>query len=360
MKKIMIVEDNEKNLDLAKILLTNAGYKVVEARDGLEAIDKALEENPDLILMDMQLPLLDGYEACRRIKSDERSAGIPVIALTSYAMKGDREKSLDAGCAEYIQKPINPATFIEEIKPFLDLKIPKSGKECKIKILIVDDNFKNLDILQIMLESKGYEVMAAQNGQIALEKAGIKLPGLIISDILMPVMDGFALCREWKKDSKLKEIPFIFYTATYLEKKDEEFALKLGADKFIRKPVEPDEFIKIIQGFIGNWEKGRIKTISPVLEDDKSILKLYNESLVIKLEKKNIELEKEIKMRKKAEEKLEKYREHLEELVKDRTTELKEKNVELERMNDVFVGREFRIKELRDKINELELKIGNH
>jgi CheY-like chemotaxis protein len=118
-KKILIVEDDENSLDVARILLTSAGYKGAEARDGLEAIDKTFVENPDLILMDMQLPLLDGYEATRRIRSDERSAKIPIIALTSYAMKGDREKTLDAGCNGYIEKPINPATFVNEIKKYL-------------------------------------------------------------------------------------------------------------------------------------------------------------------------------------------------------------------------------------------------
>lgn len=119
MKKILIVEDDKKSLDVARILLTSAGYKVVEAGDGLDALDKTFEENPNLILMDMQLPRMDGYEASRRIKSDKRSAKIPIIALTSYAMKGDREKAIDAGCNEYIEKPINPATFIEEIKKYL-------------------------------------------------------------------------------------------------------------------------------------------------------------------------------------------------------------------------------------------------
>ena len=119
MKKILIVEDDEKSLDVARILLKNAGYMVIEAGDGLEALDKASEETPDLILMDMQLPRLDGYEATRRIKSDERLANIPVIALTSYAMKGDREKTFEAGCTGYIEKPIEPATFVETVEKYL-------------------------------------------------------------------------------------------------------------------------------------------------------------------------------------------------------------------------------------------------
>jgi len=119
MKKIVIVEDDEKNLYLAKFILEKEGYEVIEARDGLEAIDKISKETPDLILMDMQLPNLDGYEATRRIKADERLAKIPVIAFTAYAMKGDREKTLGAGCSGHIAKPIDPSTFAKEIKKYL-------------------------------------------------------------------------------------------------------------------------------------------------------------------------------------------------------------------------------------------------
>ena len=116
MKKILIVEDDEKSLYLARFVLEKEGYKVIEARDGLEALDKTSKETPDLILMDMQLPNLDGYEATKRIKADERLAKIPVIALTAYAMKGDREKTLEAGCSGYIEKPIDPETIIAQIK----------------------------------------------------------------------------------------------------------------------------------------------------------------------------------------------------------------------------------------------------
>ena len=118
-KKILIVEDDEKSLYLARFILEKEGYNVIEARDGLEALDKAFEETPALVLMDMQLPKLDGYEATRRIKADEKLAKIPIIALTAYAMSGDREKTLEAGCLGYIDKPIDPTTFIAEIEKYL-------------------------------------------------------------------------------------------------------------------------------------------------------------------------------------------------------------------------------------------------
>jgi len=119
MKKILIVEDDEKSLYLVKYLLEYENYKVIEARDGLEALDKADNEMPDLILMDMQLPKLDGYEATRRIKKNKKLSEIPIIALTAYAMRGDREKTYEAGCTGNIEKPIDPDTFVSEIEKFL-------------------------------------------------------------------------------------------------------------------------------------------------------------------------------------------------------------------------------------------------
>jgi len=119
MKKIMIVEDDEKSLYLARFILGKKGYEVIEARDGLEALDKISKETPALILMDMQLPKLDGYEATRRIKADEKLSKIPVVALTAYAMKGDRKKTLEVGCSGHIEKPIDPSTFVGEVKRYL-------------------------------------------------------------------------------------------------------------------------------------------------------------------------------------------------------------------------------------------------
>jgi two-component system, cell cycle response regulator DivK len=117
-KKVLIVEDNEQNLYLFRFLLEKSDYEVIVANDGVEGVDKATTEKPDLILMDMQLPEMDGYEAVRRIKQHEETRHIPVVAVTSYAMVGDREKILGAGCAGYIEKPIAPETFVAEVEKY--------------------------------------------------------------------------------------------------------------------------------------------------------------------------------------------------------------------------------------------------
>ncbi len=119
MKKILVVEDNEQNLYLMVFILRQNGYRVVTARNGVEGIERARYEIPDLIIMDIQLPEMDGYEAAERIKSIDELRDIPIVAVTSYAMAGDREKAMDAGCSGYIEKPFNPVTFISEIKRFI-------------------------------------------------------------------------------------------------------------------------------------------------------------------------------------------------------------------------------------------------
>jgi len=174
-----------------------------------------------------------------------------------------------------------------------------------VNVLIVDDNNENLYFLDSLLKGNGYNVKTALNGQQALEllRSGQEY-NLIISDILMPVMDGFELCRRIKKDEKLKGIPFVFYTATYIDKKDEVFALSLGASKFIRKPQEPEEFLKMIKDIIKDAESGKITSEPVHLDEEKEIFKLYNERLVNKLEKKTLDLEREITERKKAEEQI--------------------------------------------------------
>ena len=119
MKRILVIEDNETNIYLVGFILKKNGLEVIEARSGEEGVELAIKEKPDLILMDIQLPGIDGLEATRRIRESEAEEEVPIIALTSYAMTGDRDKSLAAGCTGYIEKPINPDTFMGEIEKYL-------------------------------------------------------------------------------------------------------------------------------------------------------------------------------------------------------------------------------------------------
>jgi len=119
MKRILVVEDNEKNMYLISFILKKNNYEVIEARNGKDGVKLAIKEKPDLIIMDIQLPDVDGMEATKKIKESEEAGNIPIIAFTSYAMAGDREKALSAGFVEYIEKPINLKAFIADIEKHL-------------------------------------------------------------------------------------------------------------------------------------------------------------------------------------------------------------------------------------------------
>jgi len=119
MKRILVVEDHEDNRQILRDLLGSVGYDVVEAHDGEAALPAATQHRPDLILMDIQLPLLDGYEATRRIKADPALAHIPIIVVTSYALSGDEAKARAAGCDAYVAKPYSPRQLLAKIREFL-------------------------------------------------------------------------------------------------------------------------------------------------------------------------------------------------------------------------------------------------
>ena len=119
MKRILVVEDNETNMYLMRFILQKAGHEIIEAWDGAAGVESAEKDNPDLILMDMQLPVMDGYQATKKIRASKEGNTIPIIAITSYAMVGDREKTLNAGCTAYLEKPINPETFLDELNKYL-------------------------------------------------------------------------------------------------------------------------------------------------------------------------------------------------------------------------------------------------
>jgi two-component system cell cycle response regulator DivK len=118
-KTVLVVEDNELNMKLFHDLLQSRGYNILQTRNGLEAIDIAREHRPDLILMDIQLPEVSGLEVTKWIKEDDDLRGIPVIAVTAFAMKGDEERIRQGGCEAYLSKPISVATFLSTVKSYL-------------------------------------------------------------------------------------------------------------------------------------------------------------------------------------------------------------------------------------------------
>lgn len=165
------------------------------------------------------------------------------------------------------------------------------------KVLIADDNPQNLYLLESILVGNGFMVESAKNGAEALEAAARTLPDIVIADILMPTMDGFELCRRWRTDERFQKIPFIFYTATYTDARDERFALSLGADRFVIKPQPPDVLLGIVREVLDEARLSSSPTPPPgpvPQEAEMEVLREYSEVLFRKLEKKVRQLEEQI------------------------------------------------------------------
>jgi signal transduction histidine kinase len=204
-------------------------------------------------------------------------------------------------------------------------------------ILIVDDNRQNLYLLEVLLTAHGYGVKSAINGQEALDAALAASPDLIISDILMPVMDGYTFCKKCQEQERLRAIPFIFYTSTFTERKDEQLALSLGASQFLIKPQEPDVLLRVIEEELATARHRREHRDDSVIRNHEALQEVYRETMLQKLEKKmahleqtKIALEQENRERKRAEAALLTLNQTLEARVAERTAQLTEANKALD------------------------------
>lgn len=184
-----------------------------------------------------------------------------------------------------------------------------------MKVLVVDDNKNDRTMLNELLSSRNYAITEACNGIEALQSVGTSKPDIIISDIMMPGMDGFTLLRELKKSSYTIDIPFVFYTAHYVSEKDSDLASKLGASRFILKPANLMDLLEEIEAVLREYEAGSIKPVKSLINKEEEYLKQYSERIISKLEEKILQLEQEINERRWAFEELAKAQNELENIM---------------------------------------------
>lgn len=262
--RILIIEDNQTNLDLMNYLLRAFGYLPLTARDGREGLETAAREMPDLIICDLEMPGMNGYEAGGHLKSNPQLRNIPLIAVTAYAMVGDRDRVLSAGFDGYIAKPINPETFVSQIEGFLDpgkrsgrspakaaaaAAAPSPCPAKRARVLVVDDSPVNLSLICSTLEPSGYEVVAVNTPEEAMEVAHRTSFDLIVSDLHMPRQSGLDFLQRIKADPRLQSVPFVLFSTSSSGSLEgaRERALALGAEVFISRPIEPQALLARIE-----------------------------------------------------------------------------------------------------------------
>ena len=284
--QILIIEDNPTNMALMAYLLEAFGYAVRSAGDGEAGWQAARSEPPDLILCDVHLPGRDGFEVLGLLKADPALRPIPVLAVTALAMLGDREKMLEAGFDGYLGKPIEPATFVSQIEAFLAPSLrarrpdlvpcaPEAG--CVLAgapvlagvaappprapnsatILVVDDSPVNRELIRSTLEPFGFALLFAQDVEQGWRRAHGDRFDLILCDLHMPDEDGFSFIRRLRVDPRLAEIPFMFLTASSGMESDRRQALALGAARFLRRPIEPQELLDQIDACLREHSQGK-------------------------------------------------------------------------------------------------------
>ncbi|MES2319463.1 MAG: EAL domain-containing protein [Pseudomonadota bacterium] len=257
--RILIIEDNPTNMELMVYLLTAFGYTPLMAIDGVEGVQAARERSPDLIICDIHLPKLDGYGVVAALKKDAQLRHIPVLAVTALAMVGDRERLLAAGFDGYLGKPIEPDTFVAELEAYLPpAAVVAAAAEPasepaprRATILIVDDHVLNREFLMTLLGYGGHRLVEAANGIEGLKMVHSERPDLVISDILMPNMDGYEFVTRLHADPETADLPVIFYTANYREREAISMAESCGVRWVLPKPSDPDVILRTVHEALG-------------------------------------------------------------------------------------------------------------
>ena len=262
MAKILLVEDNETNRDMLSRRLERKGHEVITVGDGEQAVAMARSRHPDIILMDLNLPVLDGWAATRRIKAEINTRAIPVIALTAHAMSGDRQKALATGCDDYDVKPVDFTRLMGKIQALLNGRAveapdstsggtdvalavsrpgaavyPAAEKPAAQTILVVDDTRANRELLERRLSRHGYRVELAEDGEAALRLVGERTFDAILLDVMMPGINGLDVLRELRRAHAATDLPIIMATAKDASE-DVVEAMQAGANDYVTKPLD--------------------------------------------------------------------------------------------------------------------------
>lgn len=261
MARVLVIEDEANNLDVAQRIIRAAGHEALAAMDGQTGIETARAERPDAILVDLLLPRVDGWTVTKTLREEEWAKSIPIVAVSALAMQQDRQRAIAAGCDDFLSKPYAPAELRAILNRFLPMAAPKAAIPPKVAakaaatgehlgtVLVVDDEPMNVELLSRRLEAMGAVVLKAMSGDEALATCDREMPDLILLDVMMPGMDGYEVCRKLKSNERTEPIPVIFVTA---RDRAEDLAkgFAAGGVDYVPKPFEPVELAARVRSAI--------------------------------------------------------------------------------------------------------------
>jgi two-component system cell cycle response regulator len=275
--RVLVVDDNPPSVALIRYLLSHAGHELFDAGDGRDGVVAARRERPDLILMDVQMPDQDGFETIRILKGAKDLSDVPCVAVTAFAMVGDKEKMLANGFDGYLAKPIAPTTFVEEVEAYLPVELrraasvksanpgarrtgvasatqsrpPTSWRRVatpygiRAAILVVDDKADNLEFLRVVLSAAGHHPIMASSARAALTLAQESTPDLVLTDVDMPDGTGYELMELLKADPRLRDVPVVLISSVVWAERGR--ALAHGAAGFIERPIGPEGLLRELE-----------------------------------------------------------------------------------------------------------------
>ena len=240
-RKVLIIDDEPDIREIVRIYLSDEGYDVIEAANGHDGILKAQELKPDLIVLDIMMPGINGFEVAKHLKDDPNTQDIPIIILSVLA----HDSQYRQGIMDYISKPFRQEELVNTIHKIFS---NADGKNVKRTVLVVDDDPDIVDVISLCLKDNNLQPEKAYNGNEALDFVKRKRIDLILLDINMPGMNGFEVIKHLKEDKDTCDIPVVVLTGTYISEDDKKHGLTLGVAKYLTKPFSAEDLVEEIKG----------------------------------------------------------------------------------------------------------------
>jgi PAS domain S-box-containing protein len=260
---ILVVEDNPITRKLVRVALGTEGYAVREAPDGHTALELMTQEPPDLILQDLRLPDVDGLDLVQRLRSLPGGTAVPILAVSGFLSQMEQARTNKAGFTDYLFKPVEPSRLLDTVRTYLAPVSTGEGGGAGWHVLVADDEPIQRKLLRVQLESLGFHVTTAEDGEDALEKARREPPDAIVSDVLMPRLDGFQLCKAVRQDQRLSHVPVLLTSAVFTEEADRQLARAMGGTQYVLRSPDNKE---VIAGLMAALQPGLVPEPVPPAE----------------------------------------------------------------------------------------------